>query len=125
MWAVGAIARLQAIVTQGVQQLFSKHLELVGIEHTLSDLPKLTFEPIDEEPPIERMRRAKLGYEGGIITLNQALELIGEPNIGEEGDIRQTDESSSGDMGDLPRPNSQPGNETESEELSEETPDEQ
>lgn len=125
VWAVGAIARLQAIVTQGVQQLFSKHLELIGIEHRLSDLPKLTFEPIDEEAPIERMRRAKLGYEGGIITLNQALELIGEPNIGEEGDIRQTDESSSGDMGDLPRPNSQPGNETEPEELPEETPDEQ
>ena len=66
-WSVQAIRRLQDILVQSVSKLFSKHLELIGVEHTKSDLPKLEFEPIDEESPFENTRRVAMAFQANII----------------------------------------------------------
>ena len=52
------------------------------------------------------MRRATLGWTNGVLTLNQTLEILGQPMLGEEGDIRNTDISSQ-PLGELPRENEQ------------------
>jgi len=106
MWANTAISRLQSIVKQGVMELFSKQLELKGIKHEMKDLPEFHFEPIAEESPMDSMKRAVLGYDAGILTLNQTLELIGmQPET--EGTNRK--EGTKGKTGELPRTNQQEG----------------
>ena len=105
MWANTAISRLQSIVKQGIMQLFSKQLELLGIPHQMKDLPEFFFEPIAEESPMESMKRSVLGYQAGILTLNQSLDLINmQPES--EGNNR-LDKSSKPTMGELPRTNQQ------------------
>lgn len=122
MWSFQSIRRLQDIVRQAVQQLFSKHLELLGIEHKMSDIPKLEFEPLVEEDNLTLMQRAKLGYECGILTLNQALEIVKLPTE-TDGDERkgdgepldlgynepEDDNSSEGENPEIPRPEEQTG----------------
>ena len=75
LWSVMSIERLQTIVAEKIRDLFSDHLELMGIPHKMSDLPPLTFEPVDQESPLHKMQRAKLGVESGVITVNEAREL--------------------------------------------------
>jgi hypothetical protein len=105
MWANTAISRLQSIVKQGIMQLFSKQLELLGIPHQMKDLPEFFFEPIAEESPMESMKRSVLGYQAGILTLNQSLDLINmQPES--EGNNR-LDKSAKPTMGELPRTNQQ------------------
>jgi hypothetical protein len=86
------------------------------IDHTISDLPRVVFEPIDEESPLDKMRRANMGYSAGILNLNQSLDIVGLPELGEEGDVRK-DGSSSEPMGEMPRDgervNNKPTNEDE------------
>ena len=102
MWANTAISRLQSIVKQGVMQLFSKQLELKGIRHQMKDLPEFMFEPIAEESPIESMKRAVMGYQAGILTLNQSLDLIGmQPETDGDGRLDKTSKQT----GTLPRSN--------------------
>ena len=102
MWANTAISRLQSIVKQGVMQLFSKQLELKGIRHQMKDLPEFMFEPIAEESPIESMKRAVMGYQAGILTLNQSLDLIGmQPESDGDGRLDKTSKQT----GTLPRSN--------------------
>tara|TARA_R110000851_G_scaffold110632_1_gene233458 strand:- start:6298 stop:7764 length:1467 start_codon:yes stop_codon:yes gene_type:complete len=108
VWATTAIKRLQGILAQSVITMFSKHLELMGIEHLRKDIPKLEFSPVEDESPSVRMQRANMGYNGGILTLNQSLEVIGEPEIGSLGEVRKGDEGSA-PTGRLPRRDSQPG----------------
>lgn len=108
IWSVSAIHRLQAVLKQCVDMLFSKHLTLMGIPHKMSDLPPLVFASIDEETPLVRMQRAKLGYESGIISLDQALHIVGFKN-----DNGQRKSGGGGATGELPRPNSQPGKKIE------------
>jgi len=105
MWANTAISRLQSIVKQGVMQLFSKQLELKGIKHQMKDLPEFMFEPIAEESPMESMKRAVMGYQAGILTLNQSLELI-DMQPDSQGNNR-LDKPSKPTMGELPRTNEQ------------------
>jgi hypothetical protein len=78
LWASNAIRRIQSILRQSVMELFSAHLRLLKIDHTMSDLPDLIFEPVDEETRLDKMRRATLGYDSGVLTLNQALDIVGE-----------------------------------------------
>ena len=105
MWANTAISRLQSILKQAVMQIFSKQLELKGIQHRMKDLPEFTFEPIAEESPMESMKRAVLGYQAGILTLNQSLDIVGM-QVEESGDSR-IEKSSKPTMGELPRTNEQ------------------
>jgi hypothetical protein len=78
---------------------------LKGIKHQMKDLPEFYFEPIAEEAPMESMKRAVMGYQAGILTLNQSLDLIGmQPES--EGDNR-LEKSSKPTMGELPRTNEQ------------------
>ena len=105
-WSSQAIRRMQAVLNQAVRKMFSKHLELLRISHEMKDLPNLVFEPIDEETRLNKMQRANIGYNSGIITLNQALEIIGLPQE-LDGDTRKI--GGSAPSGDLPRENSQDG----------------
>jgi len=88
LWASNAIRRIQSILRQSVIELFSAHLDLLGINHTKSDLPDLVFEPVDEETRLDKMRRATLGYSNGVLSLNQALEIVAQP-AEENGDVRK------------------------------------
>lgn len=101
-WSATAIRRMLSILNQSVRALFSKHLELLRIDHTMSDLPKVVFEPIDEESHLDKMRRANMGFGAGILSLNQSLDIVGLPELGEEGDFRQSDTSPQ-PMGEMPR----------------------
>ena len=77
IWAVSAITRLQGILEEAVHKLFGKHLELLGIPYKHDDLPVLKFKPIDEETPLNRMRRAQIGYDSGMLSIDQALHIVG------------------------------------------------
>jgi len=105
-WSSQAIRRMQAVLNQAVRKMFSKHLELLRITHTMADLPSLNFEPIDEETRLNKMQRANMGYAGGILTLNQALEIVGEPQE-LDGDVRKGESGETPNTGRLPRENSQ------------------
>lgn len=105
MWANTAISRLQSILKQAVMQIFSKQLELKGIKHRMQDLPEFTFEPIAEESPMESMKRAVLGYQAGILTLNQSLDIVGMQE--EQSGNSRIEKSSKPTMGELPRTNEQ------------------
>tara|TARA_R110000737_G_scaffold322961_1_gene335448 strand:+ start:2230 stop:3651 length:1422 start_codon:yes stop_codon:yes gene_type:complete len=87
LWASNAIRRIQTILKQSMNGLFSAHLDLLGIEHTSRDLPVLTFEPVDEETRLDKMRRATLGYGAGLLSLNQSLDIVSLP-LEEDGDVR-------------------------------------
>jgi len=75
-------------------------------------LPTITFEAMDSETPLNVMQRVTMGYNAGVLTLNQSLELLNLPTIGKEGDERRTQPSNTGE---LPRENSQPGKEEDTE----------
>ena len=108
LWAVQAISRLQKILGEAVHRLFSMHLDLLGISHNMGDIPPIRFEAMNEESPLAMMQRAVLGYNAGIITLNQALDMINLPLADREGGQRKSSNNSRG-IGDLPREDSQPG----------------
>lgn len=122
-WSATAIRRMLSILNQSVRALFSKHLELLRINHTMSDLPKLVFDPIDEETLLDKMRRANMGYTAGILSLNQALDIVGLPELGEDGDVRKDGSSAPVPMGEMPRQgertNDKPTNEVENDEPAE------
>ena len=104
MWSVNAIRRLQGVCSESIRDLFSRHLSLLGIPHKRNQLPLLNFRPIDEEDDLNKMRRATMGFEAGLLTMNQALEILTLPPMaGEEGEERR--QPGSPNMGDLPRPN--------------------
>tara|TARA_R110001592_G_scaffold89703_2_gene263636 strand:+ start:5550 stop:6953 length:1404 start_codon:yes stop_codon:yes gene_type:complete len=79
MWSMQAIARLQEIVTQAVQGLLLKHLLMAGIVSEMKDLPILKFEPVDEENNYQEYQRVSLGFRDGIITRDEAREMLGFP----------------------------------------------
>lgn len=79
MWSMQAIARLQEIVTQAVQALLLKHLEMAGVVAEKRDLPVLKFEPVDEENNYQEYQRVSLGFRDGIITRDEAREMLGFP----------------------------------------------
>ena len=109
LWAVQAISRLQKILGEAVHDLFSMHLTLKGIEHSKKDIPPIRFEAMNEESPLAMMQRAVLGYNAGIITLNQALDMVNLPVAGRAGNTRKEGSNNTQPMGELPREDSQPG----------------
>lgn len=115
-WSVQAIRRLQKVLSQSMQQLFSKHLTLLNITHTMGDLPVVTFDPIDEESPFETTRRVTMAYEAGITTLNEARDELGfSSEKGNQGKQRYDRPNNGKSTGELPRNNeNKPPEETES-----------
>ncbi len=101
VWAVSAITRLQGILAESIHKLFGKHLELLGIPHKHDDLPILKFQPIDEETPLNRMRRAVQGFDSGILSLEQSLNIVGLLD-----DKKPRKESKKTEQGTMPRENS-------------------
>ena len=107
LWAVQAISRMHSIIAYHCRDLFSVHLDLLGIEHRISDLPTMRFEAMDSETPLNVMQRATMGYQSGVLTLNQTLDMLNLPEVS-DGDERMS-ESEPEQQGELPRENSQPG----------------
>ena len=71
--------------------LFSKHLRLLGIDHRRQDIPVINFDAMNEESPLNVMQRATMGFDGGLLTLNQCLELLNLPTVSKKdgGDDRK------------------------------------
>lgn len=112
LWSILSITRLQAVVSEVVSELFSKNLELLGIPHQIHDLPLLEFAELDSESPLHTMQKAQIGLSAGIITPNEARDLVGlYPIVG--GDELFVEEEPQTDRGELPREKSQPGKEIE------------
>jgi hypothetical protein len=113
LWAVQAISRMHRILVDSTMSIFSTHLDLLGIPHRRQDLPTIKFEAMDSETPLNVMQRSVLGYNAGILTLNQSLDLLSLPNSGKDGNERKTlqEKEEPKERGDLPQQNSQPGNE--------------
>ena len=99
---------------ESVHDLFSQHLTLLNIQHQRRDLPFLEFEPIEEETPTTAMQRTALGYNAGILTLNQALENLNLPTEGRKGNERKMG-GGAANVGRLPREEAQPGTTREDE----------
>lgn len=76
MWSINAIRRLQAVAIESCSHLFLKHLELLGIAAKKEDLPLMTFKPIEEESRGESMKRATTGYTMGVMTKNEARDIL-------------------------------------------------
>jgi len=106
MWAVQAISRMHRVLEQTCTQLFSLHLTLLGIEHKKSDLPKIEFDTMDSATPLNVMQRVTMGYDAGLLTLNQSLNMLNLPPA-KDGDKRKDIESPKPTA--LPRENSQDG----------------
>ena len=107
MWAVQAISRMHRILSEACTTLYSIHLDLLGIEHRRQDLPHIIFDAMDTETPLNVMQRATMGYQGGILTLDQALEILNLPPADEGGDERKTESNEVDSV--TPLENSQPG----------------
>ena len=88
LWAVQAISRMHSILGQHCRELFSVHLNLLGIEHKMSDLPPIRFDAMDSETPLNVMQRVAMGWDSGILTLNQSLDILNLPLEG-DGDERK------------------------------------
>ena len=112
MWAVQAISRMHKVLEQACRDMFSMHLTLLGIPHKKSELPAVKFDAMDSETPLNIMQRATLGYDSGILTLNQALEILDLP-AAKKGEGEERKSSSDATINELPRENSQPGAEDE------------
>jgi hypothetical protein len=61
---------------------------------------------MDSETPLNVMQRATMGYNAGVLTLNQTLEMLNLPTAGKEGEERV---SQNANTGELPREDSQDG----------------
>ena len=107
MWAVQAISRMHRILAEACSDLFSLHLTLLGIPHKKADLPLMMFDAMDSETPLNVMQRVTMGYQGGILTLNQALDMLNLPDANKGGEDRK--EEAPVEIGDTPAENSQPG----------------
>ena len=107
MWSMQAISRLQAVVTQGINGLLLRHLEMSGIVAERKDLPTLKFEPVDEENNYQEYQRVSLGFRDGIITRDEAREMLGFPEGITEG---FKDGGQSGTRPISPRPQQQDTN---------------
>ena len=113
LWAVQAISRMHSILASHCRELFTIHLNLLGIDHRKADLPTIRFDAMDSETPLNVMQRVTMGYDSGILTLNQALDVL---NLPEETDGDERKDLTpipttplEDDSGELPRENSQPG----------------
>jgi hypothetical protein len=107
LWAVQAISRMHRILAESTTKMFMTHLDLLGISYRKQDLPTIKFEAMDSETPLNVMQRVTMGYNSGILTLNQSLDLLNFPTIGKDGEERVT--QTNGQNGELPRENSQDG----------------
>jgi hypothetical protein len=106
LWAVQAISRMHRIISEAATKVFMMHLDLLDIEYRKQDLPTIKFEAMDSETPLNIMQRAVMGYDSGILTLNQSLNMLGLPTD-KNGDERKIESVT--DVGELPRENSQDG----------------
>jgi len=108
LWAVQAISRMHRILSESATKIFMTHLDLLGIKYRKQDLPTIKFEAMDSETPLNIMQRTVMGYNAGLLTLNQSLDNLNLPSAGREGDQRKNVETPN-NVGELPRENTQDG----------------
>ena len=60
----------------------------MGIEHKMADLPPIRFDAMDSETPLNVMQRVAMGWDSGILTLNQSLDILNLP-LESDGDERK------------------------------------
>tara|TARA_R110002096_G_scaffold127632_3_gene275597 strand:+ start:3563 stop:4957 length:1395 start_codon:yes stop_codon:yes gene_type:complete len=106
LWAVQAISRMHKILAESATQLFMMHLDLLGITYRRQDLPRIRFDAMDMESPLNVMQRVTMGYDGGLLTLNQSLDILNLPEMGKEGEERKQIEKPA-EIGSVPRENEQ------------------
>ena len=104
MWSVQAIQRLQAVAIESCCHLFLKHLELLGIPAEKKDLPKMSFKPLQAEPPSETMSRSTMGYQSGVLKLNEARDLLDLQKVKKGDDFKPEPVPSAGPVGDKKEP---------------------
>ena len=92
-WSINAIKSLQQIAKQAIQNLFMRHLELVGIAATADQIPQLKFAPLEEESHTDRMKRSTMGYQQGVMTRNEARDILQLPPTKDEGDEFKQDKA--------------------------------
>jgi len=112
LWAVQAISRMHKILEQACIELFTLHLDLLDIPHKRIDLPTIRFDAMDSETPLNVMQRAVMGYDAGLLTLNQSLDMLNlpkDPDGDERKDISPPEFGNNSDLGDVPDENTQPG----------------
>jgi len=113
LWAVQAISRMHKILEQTCMQMFSLHLDLLDIPHKRVDLPTIRFDAMDSETPLNVMQRATMGYDAGILTLNQSLDMLNLPEVSEGNERKDISppepQQENTDLGDVPAENTQPG----------------
>jgi len=108
LWAVQAISRMHRILSEAANKIFMMHLDLLGIKYRKQDLPTIKFEAMDSETPLNIMQRTVMGYNAGLLTLNQSLDNLNLPSAGREGDQRKNVETPNS-VGEVPRENTQDG----------------
>jgi len=108
LWAVQAISRMHRILSEAANKIFMMHLDLLGIKYRKQDLPTIKFEAMDSETPLNIMQRTVMGYNAGLLTLNQSLDNLNLPSAGREGDQRKNIETPK-NVGEVPRENTQDG----------------
>ena len=65
------------------------HLDLLDIPYRKQDLPTIKFDAMDSETPLNIMQRVVLGYNAGVLTLNQSLDILNLPKVGRDGEMRK------------------------------------
>ena len=98
---------MHRILAAAAMKLFMVHLDLLDIPYRKQDVPTIKFDAMDSETPLNIMQRVVLGYNAGVLTLNQSLDILNLPKVGRDGEMRKGGENPS--VGELPRENSQPG----------------
>ena len=58
----------------------------------MSGIPTLVFAPLLEESPAETMARGTSGFIGGVLTLNEAREIIGLEGVAGGDEIVQPEQ---------------------------------
>ena len=107
LWAVQAISRMHSILAAHCRELFSIHLKLLGIDHKMADLPPIRFDAMDSETPLNVMQRVTMGWDSGVLTLNQALDILNLPLESDGDERKDLNPIAPAKPTDLPRENSQ------------------
>ena len=117
LWAVQAISRMHKILSESATQLFMMHLDLLDISYRRQDLPTIKFDSMDMESPLNVMQRVTMGFDGGLLTLNQCLDILNLPITTDKEGNERKDLTPPPSLGKLPRENEQDTSPTKRQDL--------
>ena len=73
----------------------------------MADLPPIRFDAMDSETPLNVMQRVTMGWDSGVLTLNQALDILNLPLESDGDERKDLKPIAPAKPTDLPRENSQ------------------